>query len=205
MAFDPRDIALSGPQVSISSLGRISKMQAVSIEGLTEVEENLRTFIDQIVTAGHISMQKQANKILEHAKRLVPYDEGDLFSTGRVVKAFDPKTGRFIKLERGSFYVTFGGISKREGGKYVDYAMIIHENPMHWQFNQEEKKSKWPPQYPGPKSDHYLEIPAFVARATMLGEVSRDIEAAAQTSLQQLKPRAYSSMFPRLITTKRTR
>lgn len=182
MAFSIKDIRSSAP-------GMGSSISRVSVEGLTVVDANLRKLIDRMAEAGYLRVRKVAWDVLAKAKNFVPYDEGKLFDTGKVVQARDEKTGRFASVNgAGSYYVSFGDVSRG-----VDYALLVHENPgERLTFNQDTKAP--PPYNEGPKISHYLKVPADEARMTMLGEVKEEVQSAVIGVLQEVK-----SMAPRLV------
>ena len=173
-----------------------------TVEGLTIVEDNIKQLWERMGEAGLFKTRQIAKKVLEEAKNQVPYHEGNLFGTGKITKLRDTKTGRFKTTEEGSFIVSFGGMS--ETGQFVDYAMIIHENPMGWEFNQDYKKHRWPSKYPGPKKAEYLRDPAEAASRTMLGEVKEEVETEVQKFMKEVavaktQAAAVAPMRPRLV------
>lgn len=180
MAFKLSDIRASAP-----GMGR--SLGYVAVEGLTVVDANLEKLMGRMSEAGSLRTKVIATKVLEQAKNLVPYRDGDLFRTGKITQARNATSGRFEPREGGVFIVSFGDSSAG-----VDYAMLIHENPHGWDFNQHPER--FPAGYPGPKMAGYLRTPAELAKGSMVGEVKEEVQEAVVGVLQEVR-----SMRPRLV------
>jgi hypothetical protein len=182
MAFKTSDI-----QAHISS-SMVARLGHAEIAGLDVVKDNLMKMMREMARAGSFRTKEIADHVLEEAKNLVPYNRGALFDTGKVVGVKSLKR-RFENLELG-YYISFG-----DPMSGVDYALLVHENPQGWDFNQHPER--WPPGYPGPKMAKYLELPADNAAGKMLGEIKEAVEQAVAGVLNEVKSGA--ALRPRLV------
>lgn len=115
---------------------------SVTLEGLTEVVENIGLLKGRVITASAVGGKRVAVKVLNRALEYVPYDTGALYGTGRILDmageevspddlsnysvTWARQTPRGTKLVV-EWRVAFGGMSST--GEDVDYAAIVHENP----------------------------------------------------------------------------
>jgi hypothetical protein len=91
----------------------------VKITGVQETIKQLETINKDALAAARMIMQVHLESWLLDAKLLVPVDTGALKESGRVLKGRSSKTAS-------NFAIWFGGVSRK--GKFVDYAIEVHEN-----------------------------------------------------------------------------
>ena len=91
----------------------------VKITGIKETIKQLETINKNALAAARMTMQTHLESWLIDAKMLVPVDTGALKESGRVLKGRSSKTAT-------NFQIWFGGVSRK--GKFVDYAIEIHDN-----------------------------------------------------------------------------
>jgi Bacteriophage HK97-gp10, putative tail-component len=132
--------------------------KAIRIRGLEEVRQNLRRFgrqVERIVTE---ALREEAEEIMAAAKAQTPVDTGALRSTGRVQAVERRPVGRLVAV------LSFGGPAGAEvGGKFVGYAIYVHENLAAHHAVGNAK---------------FLERPARAAAVGMAGRIALRIRAA---------------------------
>jgi len=192
MAFKEFDIKSHLPSGLASTLGggTFAPRGIVGFDGVQEVEKNILAMNKAMVTQSTNSQKKLAEQLLEMGRNFVPYDSGDLFSTGKVTQK--KPLGPYSVSE---FIVSFGGLS--DNADNIDYAMLVHENPEGHDFNKHPER--WPAGYPGPKQSHYLSTPFEILKPQMRNTVADAVQSAVMDAIMKAKASKAASMRPRLV------
>lgn len=198
MAFKDFDIRQHMPSGFQSTLGgqAFSVRGVVGVDGQQEVEKNLATMITVAVTESMNSNKVLATKLLEMSRNFVPYDQGFLFNTGRIVENNVAWRGPYGPKILTEYIVTYGG-SVPENPHSVDYALLVHENPNGHDFNKHPER--WPAGYPGPKQSHYLSTPAEILKPQVRPTIADAVQEAVIAAIARAKAAQAASMRPRLV------
>ena len=88
------------------------------LEGILPTLTQLKNIDENVQKQVRATLQSQLESWVVDAKMLTPVDTGALQESGRVLK---PRGTSLVR-----FQIIFGGVTRK--GKFVDYALEVHEN-----------------------------------------------------------------------------
>lgn len=127
--------------------------------GLDALLDQLERVRDEAVDVLPESVEDELDAVLAESQEIVPVEEGDLKSTGRVVVT--------ERGERVSGRVSYGNAAGPN--KFVDYAIYVHENP----DARHEPPTSW----------KFLEIPWRRRRGGMPAAIGRRVRQAIRRAV----------------------